>query len=126
MAARAWHNEVLVETDEGWGAMVGPKFGCVLWEASDALIASADEISITPTEDEIRACFAKDADKIRSNAERNGYDVRMWIRPGHDLTYQEKAERWSPPPSMAFTISFWLERDDAGNRHIVSGDVVLE
>lgn len=26
-------NEVIVETDEGWGAMMGPKFGCVLWEA---------------------------------------------------------------------------------------------
>jgi len=26
-------NEVIVETDEGWGALMGPKFGCVLWEA---------------------------------------------------------------------------------------------
>ena len=25
-------NEVIVETDEGWGAMMGPEFGCVLWE----------------------------------------------------------------------------------------------
>lgn len=25
-------NEVLVENDEGWGAMMGPKFGCVLHE----------------------------------------------------------------------------------------------
>ena len=89
------------------------------------MIASADEISITPTEDEIRSCFVEHADKIRVNAERNGYDVRMWMRPGRELTDQEKAERWSPP-IIAFTISFWLERDDAGNRHIVSGDVVLE
>ncbi len=26
-------NEVLVENDEGWGAYVGPEFGCVLHEA---------------------------------------------------------------------------------------------
>lgn len=26
-------NEVIVENDEGWGAMMGPEFGCVLWEA---------------------------------------------------------------------------------------------
>lgn len=26
-------NEVIVETDEGWGAFMGPAFGCVLWEA---------------------------------------------------------------------------------------------
>ena len=25
-------NEVLVENDEGWGMVVGPKFGCVLHE----------------------------------------------------------------------------------------------
>jgi hypothetical protein len=25
-------NEVVVETDEGWGAQMGPEFGCVLWE----------------------------------------------------------------------------------------------
>lgn len=25
-------NEVVVETDEGWGAQMGPKFGCVLHE----------------------------------------------------------------------------------------------
>lgn len=24
-------NEVVVETDEGWGAQMGPDFGCVLW-----------------------------------------------------------------------------------------------
>lgn len=28
-------NEVLVEDDEGWGAMMGPEFGCVLWEAKE-------------------------------------------------------------------------------------------
>ena len=26
-------NEVHVENDEGWGAEMGPDFGCVLWEA---------------------------------------------------------------------------------------------
>jgi hypothetical protein len=26
------HNEVLVENDEGWGMLVGPNFGCVLFE----------------------------------------------------------------------------------------------
>lgn len=25
-------NEVIVENDEHWGALVGPEFGCVLWE----------------------------------------------------------------------------------------------
>lgn len=25
-------NEVLVENDEGWGMVVGPQFGCVLYE----------------------------------------------------------------------------------------------
>jgi hypothetical protein len=25
-------NEVLVESDEGWGMIMGPKFGCVLHE----------------------------------------------------------------------------------------------
>lgn len=25
-------NEVLVENDEGWAMVVGPDFGCVLWE----------------------------------------------------------------------------------------------
>lgn len=25
-------NEVHIEDDEGWGAEVGPDFGCVLWE----------------------------------------------------------------------------------------------
>ena len=25
-------NEVVVEDDEGWGALMGPDFGCVLWE----------------------------------------------------------------------------------------------
>lgn len=25
-------NEVVVETDEGWGAQMGPDFGCVLFE----------------------------------------------------------------------------------------------
>lgn len=35
----AWHpddiplNGVVVETDEGWGAAMGPDFGCVLFEA---------------------------------------------------------------------------------------------
>jgi hypothetical protein len=24
-------NGVVVETDEGWGARMGPEFGCVLW-----------------------------------------------------------------------------------------------
>lgn len=24
---------VYVENDEGWGAIMGPEFGCVLWEA---------------------------------------------------------------------------------------------
>lgn len=27
-------NGVVVEDDEGWGAFMGPKFGCVLWEAT--------------------------------------------------------------------------------------------
>jgi len=26
-------DEVIVENDEGWGAIMGPNFGCVLWEA---------------------------------------------------------------------------------------------
>jgi len=26
-------NEIVVEIDEGWGALMGPDFGCVLWEA---------------------------------------------------------------------------------------------
>jgi len=26
-------NEVHVENDEGWGAQMGPDFGCVLWQA---------------------------------------------------------------------------------------------
>lgn len=26
-------HEVIVENDEGWGAMIGPNFGCVLHEA---------------------------------------------------------------------------------------------
>jgi hypothetical protein len=26
-------NEVQVENDEGWGAMIGPEFGCVLFKA---------------------------------------------------------------------------------------------
>lgn len=26
-------NEVQVEGDEGWGAIMGPDFGCVLWES---------------------------------------------------------------------------------------------
>ena len=25
-------NECQVESDEGWGMIVGPEFGCVLWE----------------------------------------------------------------------------------------------
>ena len=25
-------NEVIVEDDEGWGAVMGPQFGCVLWQ----------------------------------------------------------------------------------------------
>ena len=25
-------NELIVENDEGWGAIMGPDFGCVLWE----------------------------------------------------------------------------------------------
>lgn len=28
-------NEVQVEGDEGWGAVMGPEFGCVLWEPLD-------------------------------------------------------------------------------------------
>jgi len=28
-------NECMVEGDEGWGMIVGPKFGCVLFEAKD-------------------------------------------------------------------------------------------
>lgn len=27
-------NEVLVEDDEGWAAVVGPEFGCILHEAT--------------------------------------------------------------------------------------------
>lgn len=27
-------NEVVVETDEEWGAQMGPDFGCVLWESA--------------------------------------------------------------------------------------------
>lgn len=27
-------NEVLVENDEGWAMLMGPDFGCVLWEPS--------------------------------------------------------------------------------------------
>lgn len=27
-------NEVVVEGDEGWGAFMGPDFGCVLWESA--------------------------------------------------------------------------------------------
>ena len=27
-------NEVRVENDEGWGAIMGPEFGCVLWETA--------------------------------------------------------------------------------------------
>lgn len=26
-------NECQVESDEGWGMIIGPEFGCVLWEA---------------------------------------------------------------------------------------------
>jgi hypothetical protein len=26
-------HEVVVENDEGWGAAMGPDFGCLLWEA---------------------------------------------------------------------------------------------
>lgn len=29
-------NEVLVENDEGWGMLMGPEFGCVLWEAQQS------------------------------------------------------------------------------------------
>jgi len=25
-------NGVIAENDEGWGALMGPEFGCVLWE----------------------------------------------------------------------------------------------
>jgi len=28
-------NEIVVETDEGWGAYMGPDFGCVLWEKAE-------------------------------------------------------------------------------------------
>lgn len=28
-------NEVIVEDDEGWGAEMGPEFGCVLWEKKE-------------------------------------------------------------------------------------------
>lgn len=28
-------NEVLVEDDEGWGAYMGPEFGCVLHEVAE-------------------------------------------------------------------------------------------
>jgi hypothetical protein len=28
-------NEVVVEDDEGWGMLVGPDFGCVLWKSAD-------------------------------------------------------------------------------------------
>lgn len=29
-------NEVLVESDEGWAAIMGPEFGCVLYEPQRA------------------------------------------------------------------------------------------
>lgn len=29
-------NEVIVEDDEMWGAIMGPDFGCVLWEPREA------------------------------------------------------------------------------------------
>ncbi len=32
---RAKSNEIQVEFDEGWGAMMGPDFGCVLFEESE-------------------------------------------------------------------------------------------
>lgn len=32
-------NEVLVEDDEGWGMVVGPDFGCVLFEEGHSALA---------------------------------------------------------------------------------------
>lgn len=30
--AKMPYNEVLVENDEGWGMLMGPNFGCILFE----------------------------------------------------------------------------------------------
>jgi hypothetical protein len=38
-------NEVLVEDDEGWGALMGPNFGCILFEAKP-VIAVGDGVAL--------------------------------------------------------------------------------